>query len=310
MPYKVSVLIKRNAAKVFSVGGALTLLLDLAQPIAPFSSYILAVSIVALPICFIMISYGFFSRLAALGATWFMSLAILAGVAYALQEAVPSGEKKGFLAATVPPMEGIQSALLGIHTSTREISKNTERTAEAVENIAVINRELKKETSDNPRKELANLGIEWNYFSFLYALRQGDIHAAELFIQSGMKPKEGFVRSLLDNDMGARSGMPDPKSLDLLKQRGLLRLGSLCEPELSWPLYDSIYYDTLSCLMDTCSVIRRERNRRIDFVLKECGDGIISKMEDTADEATSKGLSINPGSVILAFKAHPISVSY
>jgi hypothetical protein len=45
---------------------------------------------------------------------------------------------------------------------------------------------LKKETSDDPRKELANIGVTWSGDTFLDAVRSGDLRALKLFVAGGV----------------------------------------------------------------------------------------------------------------------------
>jgi len=47
--------------------------------------------------------------------------------------------------------------------------------------------EIKKETSSDPRKELANLGIQWTTDAFVEALETSDARAVKLFLAGGMK---------------------------------------------------------------------------------------------------------------------------
>lgn len=48
---------------------------------------------------------------------------------------------------------------------------------------------LKKETSENPRKELANRGVEWSADSYYEALQNKDTETALLFIEGGQALK-------------------------------------------------------------------------------------------------------------------------
>ncbi len=56
------------------------------------------------------------------------------------------------------------------------------------ENISTQVTEAKKEVSKDPRKELANMGIQWKSEDFLEAIKQGDHKAVTLFLEGGMSP--------------------------------------------------------------------------------------------------------------------------
>jgi len=45
---------------------------------------------------------------------------------------------------------------------------------------------LKKETSDDPRKELANRSVSWSVDAFFEAIRRGDIETVAMFVRGGM----------------------------------------------------------------------------------------------------------------------------
>lgn len=47
-------------------------------------------------------------------------------------------------------------------------------------------KQVKRETSEDPRKELANLGVAWNGDNFLEAVRTGDTRLISLFLQGEM----------------------------------------------------------------------------------------------------------------------------
>lgn len=55
-----------------------------------------------------------------------------------------------------------------------------------LQEIKTILTQVKKETSDDPVKEIANRGRMWNANSFNDAIREGDIKAVELYLQGGM----------------------------------------------------------------------------------------------------------------------------
>ena len=70
---------------------------------------------------------------------------------------------------------------------------------------------VKKETSEDPRKELANQGISWDRSALRSAIRQGDLKVVQLFLDGGMK--------LSYPDVGAALDLNNQSMLNLLLQR-------------------------------------------------------------------------------------------
>jgi ankyrin repeat protein len=80
---------------------------------------------------------------------------------------------------------------------------------------------LKRETSDDPRKELANLGVAWSGDNFLTAVKEGDERLVRLFLAGGMRivPTESQGRSL--PVMLALNKVDPGATLDILIDGGL-----------------------------------------------------------------------------------------
>lgn len=68
-----------------------------------------------------------------------------------------------------------------IEINTASTARNTKETSEKLDNV-------KKEVSSNPRKELKNLGVDWNREEFGRAISNLDMYLIELFVQGGMDP--------------------------------------------------------------------------------------------------------------------------
>lgn len=56
---------------------------------------------------------------------------------------------------------------------------------------------VKKESSDDPRKELANLGVKWELDSFIAAIRDNDLKTVKLFLDGGFNFKNSSIRTAL-----------------------------------------------------------------------------------------------------------------
>lgn len=70
--------------------------------------------------------------------------------------AMSLGEPGGFLASVLPPVADLQAQVLGLAKQTAE------DTAAIRADTEVIRREMKRESSDDPRKELQNRGVAWS----------------------------------------------------------------------------------------------------------------------------------------------------
>lgn len=95
---------------------------------------------------------------------------------------------QGWLASNIEAFSEIQQQL-GL------IQENTARTAKATESIDRKMDDIKKETSENPKKELANLGIEWSNSSFFRAVKSHDLETTELFLKGKMKITNKYLSS-------------------------------------------------------------------------------------------------------------------
>lgn len=93
--------------------------------------------------------------------------------------------------ATAPPGGVIGAAVPGVHDWQVQLGIVAANTARIAEDVAAIKDELKdikQETSDDPRKELANLGVPWTTEAFVDALKLSDARTVSLFLDGGMLP--------------------------------------------------------------------------------------------------------------------------
>lgn len=68
----------------------------------------------------------------------------------------------------------------------RELQLSIDRIGVQLAELTSVTRELKKETSEDPRKELSNMGIEWTSSAFHDAAVRADFKALDLFVAGGM----------------------------------------------------------------------------------------------------------------------------
>lgn len=110
-------------------------------------------------------------------------MALLGGLFF-LGNAALGGGNSGFIAKGVPGAERAQNALLGVERKLDEIHSTVGT--------------LKKETSDDPRKELANMGIAWTPEALSNALLGRDERAVKLFLRGGHRVEAHQLATFLE----------------------------------------------------------------------------------------------------------------
>ena len=96
-------------------------------------------------------------------------------------EGKPASEPVSVFATLVPQLNGLRSDVAVVHTEVAAVHNE-------VQSITKVLETTKKETSDDPRKELANLGVTWTADNFLEAVKTGDMRTLHLFVAGGMSP--------------------------------------------------------------------------------------------------------------------------
>lgn len=177
--------------------GALAPIADFFQPAGPFLTYALIV-FGTLLIAAAVMSFNAKWRYDSIPAVIALTILVsgLAAVKYLQRD---TNSDRGLLAETFGSVRGLQGQMLGIHDqlttvndgigrletgfgrlegSGRTIDERTQR----IEQQVKLN---KRETSENPRKELANRGIAWSNEAFMQALRAEDEETLQLFLDGG-----------------------------------------------------------------------------------------------------------------------------
>jgi hypothetical protein len=103
--------------------------------------------------------------------------------AHKSQAAVQEG---GFLGKNIDAIAAAQQQL-GI---SKQILKEQQKTNETLTDIKQNTAILKKETSDDPRKELINFGYQWTEGDLERAVETQDLKAVNLFSQAGFRPQK------------------------------------------------------------------------------------------------------------------------
>jgi hypothetical protein len=86
-----------------------------------------------------------------------------------------SADSVSLFATLIPQLERLRSDVAGVRSDVAGVRNDVK----AVQ--ATLGR-VKKEVSDDPRKELANIGVTWSGDAFLEAVRTGDLRVVNLFV--------------------------------------------------------------------------------------------------------------------------------
>lgn len=127
---------------------------------------------------------------------------VLIAVAFMVFQMATGSTGNGALASVVPQLQPLQNTLLGMDAKLDEINSKLDN--------------IKKETSDDARKELQNIGVSWSGENYLNAVKDGDHRVVTLFLQAGMRSEtaksEGRTMPIM---LGLNTFNPD-EMLDLL----------------------------------------------------------------------------------------------
>ncbi len=202
--------------KAIGLAGVILTIADFAQPIAPIAAYVIAASMLLLVVLlFVRLAAKKWNEtLSTLNYFSIMSL-VLGVVLIGFQNGSEETKKSGLIASNVRAFSDLQKSLGLVEKKLGKIVKSTASIDRKMDNV-------KKETSDNPRKELANMGISWNGESFVDAASQGNLKVLELFYKGGMRPEQmisahntSIVDYLIDHESSNTA-----KTFDFLISKG------------------------------------------------------------------------------------------
>ncbi len=125
-----------------------------------------------------------------------------------------SGGNEPLMAILIPQLQSIDEGVSEIADNTAEIADNT---ADIVVNTAAS----KREVSENPRKELANLGIAWTSDNFMQAIEARDFETMRLFLEGGMNVETASWQGMMLPVVLGRTKDDIPEILSLLSEYGL-----------------------------------------------------------------------------------------
>ena len=199
--------LKTTAKLGIGAGGALSavcgLISDFFMPIAPYGIYLGFTGLLLL-----MLSLGLFFIPAAdkrlekiMGEAWYLPSFVLLSIFtismfgfYYMGKSTPGSS--GYLAGSFEELNKLQSEML---SSIEAVEINT---ANIDENTREIANTVKKEISEDPRKELANRGIAWNKSNLVNAIVDGDAENIQLFADGDMPLDQDSKLKILDKITG------------------------------------------------------------------------------------------------------------
>lgn len=118
-------------------------------------------------------------------------------------------DKGGIAASVVPAVADLQASILD------ELKRNTAEQKHTTAAVIQLGAVVKRETSDNPRKELQNRGVAWTHQNFSEAIVNHDTATLDLFIAGGMhlesqgieKFPVGYFSRIGDNSVANSTSM-------------------------------------------------------------------------------------------------------
>lgn len=184
---------QKSVKFVLTIGGGLSSIIsffsDILMPIAPFGLYISLFMLIGMLISIIMHFIPSIDKKFTGKYYWWapipimcLSFSIITFLCYGIGKS--SGEQ-GFLASKYEIFYNVQKDFNIISKSLNEINNNTNKIAQNTEKISDKIDNVKKEISDDPRKELANRGIAWTNNKFEEVIFNRDYENLKLFLEGG-----------------------------------------------------------------------------------------------------------------------------
>lgn len=181
-------------ARFATLASAISSVADFLKPIGDFSTALLVVSApLSLALIFAAKRPGRLQPYLRTGAIFFAIEAMCSATWLGLEQVIPKAQAKGAIAAAIPALDDFQKSLLDKLAGLEALQRETVTSLGRIETSIG---EVKKETSSDPRKELANLGVSWNSQNLSSALANRDVKIVELFLRGGMKVESHELVSL------------------------------------------------------------------------------------------------------------------
>jgi len=141
------------------------------------------------------------------------ALFVFSAVWFSAQRFIPGAEASGAVTKVVPGAEALQTAMLG---TLSKIEGETRRTADSMEKLVPATLESKREISQDPLKELANLGIANPHDGWARALWSGNTKVMTLLLASNSPPDRMTLYNRLTYN-GNEGVVSNPEVLKILR---------------------------------------------------------------------------------------------
>ncbi len=170
-----------KVGKAIAVAAVILTIADFAQPIAPVAAYVIGASMIVLTVLlfakFILKKWNeTFSVLSYFSAMSFVMALIL----FVFQNQSDEAKQSGLIASKLPGLVEPQKSLGMVEKQLGQIADSAKSIDRKMDNVT-------KEVSNNPRKELSNLGMDWSALSMYNAASAGDLKSLTLFLKGGMR---------------------------------------------------------------------------------------------------------------------------
>ncbi|CAH6816302.1 hypothetical protein VCHA43P277_160021 [Vibrio chagasii] len=199
---------KANIGKTIAVASGAVTIADLAQPVAPFAAYLMGASaIFCLILSFIKLIGREFGEGLTVSAYLGTGIFVMSSILYFYQASSQERMQKGLIASQISQFESLQYSLGMIDKKLVSID----------ENLTSIDRkvgDVKKETSQNPRKELANLGLTWTGKDFHSSIMGNDRETIEMYFRGGMQIDRNYDDGYSDKSILVDIIFKEPKGWD------------------------------------------------------------------------------------------------
>lgn len=162
----------------------------------------------------------------------------------------------------------IVGSVLTFGTSTRTLV-NTEAIRSDVNEVGKTVAGVKKETSADPRKELANIGIAWDEDNIRAAIERGDTRVVSLFMDGGMNWKLYYAEKALIADHKDTLAVLLQHASLMDEQQGCLRMNSVLRQSVSHgnaltPMQTQ-FLKTFCSSPENVNMLKGELNRALEF---------------------------------------------
>lgn len=136
--------------------------------------------------------------------------------------------------------------------------------------ISDVIKDTKKETSEDPRKELANIGVNWDRGNYREALYGADVKTLDLFIKGGMPFKAEEINLMPTGSLNpwGREEYFDSGTANLLLSYKAELPPRLCKPAFEPEMYQNNEAVGVNYIFFT--VLMRDM-RKVDFLKQACG---------------------------------------